>query len=209
MLLRPIVQDYLLPTLVYTGGAAEVAYFAQVAVVYEKLLGRVTPILPRFSATLMEPKAQRLIERYQLTLVDLFHGPEKLREILAARTLPSDLQGRFADAKATLEKSMAAIRETLAQLDSTLVDAASNAEEKIRYQLAQLEARAARAEVQRNEVIIRHADSLSSTLYPGKALQEREIAGVSFVAKYGPELLQNLYAAIHTDCHDHQVIEIP
>jgi len=63
VLLRPIVQDYLLPTLVYTGGPAEVAYFAQVAVVYEKLLGRVTPVLPRFSATLVEPKAQRLLDR--------------------------------------------------------------------------------------------------------------------------------------------------
>ncbi len=208
VLLRPVVQDYLLPTLVYTGGAAEVAYFAQAAVVYEKLLGRVTPILPRFSATLVEPKAQRLLERYRMTLPDFFHGPEKLREILATRTLPTDLQGRFAEAKASLEKSLGAIRESLARLDSTLVDAASNAEEKMKYQLAQLEARAARAEAQRNEVITRHAESLSSALYPNKALQEREIAGVSFVARYGPSLLQNLYETIHTDCHDHQVIEI-
>jgi bacillithiol biosynthesis cysteine-adding enzyme BshC len=208
VLLRPIVQDYLLPTLVYTGGAAEVAYFAQVAVVYQKLLGRVTPVLPRFSATLLEPKAQRLLERYQLTLPDLFQGPEKLRETLAARTLPSDLQTRFAEAKAALETSMDAIREIMNRLDSTLVDAASNAEEKMKYQLTQLEARAARAEAQRNEVVTRHAEGLSSLLYPNKALQEREIAGASFVARYGLALLQNLYEAIHTDCHDHQVIEI-
>lgn len=208
VLLRPIVQDYLLPTLVYTGGAAEVAYFAQAAVVYEKLLGRVTPVLPRFSATLVEPKSQRLLERYRLTLPDLFPGPEKLRETLAAHTLPSDVQVRFADAKESLEKSLGAIRETLARLDSTLVNAASNAEEKMKYQLTQLEARAARAEVQRNEVVTRHADSLSSALYPSKGLQEREIGGISFVAKYGPELLQNLYENIHTDCHDHQVVEV-
>ncbi len=208
VLLRPVVQDYLLPTLVYTGGPAEVAYFAQAAVVYQKLLGRVTPVLPRFSATLVEPKAQRLLERYRLTLSDLFHGPDKLRETLATRTLPSDLQGRFAEAKAALEKSLASIRESLARLDTTLVDAASNAEEKMKYQLTQLEARAARAEVQRNEVITRHAESLSSALYPNKALQEREIAGVSFLARIGPGLLQNLYETIHTDCHDHQVIEV-
>jgi bacillithiol biosynthesis cysteine-adding enzyme BshC len=208
VLLRPVAQDYLLPTLVYTGGPAEVAYFAQAAIVYEKLLGRVTPVLPRFSATLVEPKAQRLLDRYRLTLPDLFHGPEKLRETLAARTLSSDLQGRFAEAKASLEKSLGSIRESLARLDSTLVTAASNAEEKMKYQLTQLEARAARAEAQRNEVITRHADSLSSALYPNKSLQEREIAGVSFVARYGPGLLQNLYETIHTDCHDHQVIEI-
>jgi bacillithiol biosynthesis cysteine-adding enzyme BshC len=208
VLLRPIVQDYLLPTLVYTGGPAEVAYFAQVAVVYGKLLGRVTPVLPRFSATLVEPKAQRLLERYRLALPDLFLGPEKLRETLAARTLPSDLQGRFTEAKVALEKSLSAIRETLARLDPTLVAAAANAEEKMKYQLTQLEARAARAEAQRNEVVTRHAESLNWALYPNKALQEREIAGVSFVARYGPGLLQNLYDAIHTDCHDHQVIEV-
>jgi bacillithiol synthase len=208
VLLRPVMQDFLLPTLAYTGGSAEVAYFAQGAVVYEKLLGRVTPVLPRFSATLVEAKPQRLLERYRLTLQDLFHGPEKLRETLAGRTLPSDLQTRFTDAKAALETSLGAIRETLARLDSTLVDAASNAEEKMKYQLTQLEARAARAEAQRNEVITRHAESLSSALYPNKLLQEREIAGVSFVARYGTELLRDLYQTIHTDCHDHQVVEV-
>ena len=208
VLLRPVVQDYLLPTLVYTGGAAEVAYFAQVAVVYEKLLGRVTPILPRFSATLVEPKAQRLLERYGVKLPDLFHGPDKLQQILAERTLPPDLHKQFADAKSGLETSLAAIRESLKQLDPTLADAAATAESKMQYQLSGLESRAARAASLRNEVVARHAEALSHALFPNKVLQEREVAGVSFVARYGPELLQNLYEAIHTDCHDHQVIEV-
>ena len=208
VLLRPVVQDYLLPTLAYTGGAAEVAYFAQVAVVFEKLLGRVTPVLPRFSATLVEPKAQRLLERYGLGLPDLFHGPERLREIIASRTLPSDLQARFAETKGTLEISLATLREALAKLDSTLVDAASNAEAKMLHQLSQLEGRAARAASLRNEVVTGHADALSSALFPHKALQEREVAGVSFAARYGPGLLRDLYETIRCDCHDHQVIEI-
>jgi bacillithiol biosynthesis cysteine-adding enzyme BshC len=208
VLLRPVVQDYLLPTLAYTGGAAEVAYFAQVAVGYEKLLGRVTPVLPRFSATLVEAKSQRLLQRYGLGLPDLFHGPEKLREVIGQRTLPPDLQQRFEDTKKSLECSMSAVREALARLDSTLTDAASNAEAKMHYQLGQLQARAARAELSRNEVITRHAESLSSALFPNKALQEREIAGVSYLARYGSDLLRKLYDTIHTGCHDHQVIEI-
>ena len=208
VLLRPVVQDYLLPTLTYTGGAAEVAYFAQVAVVYEKLLGRVTPVLPRFSATLVEPKPQRLLERYGLGLPDLFHGPEKLREVIGQRTLPPDLQQRFDEAKKSLEQSMGAVREALARLDSTLTDAAGNAEAKMHYQLGQLQARAARAELGRNEVIARHADSLSSALFPNKVLQEREVAGVQYVARYGSQLLRDLYNTIHTGCHDHQVIDM-
>src|SRR5208282_2366063 len=95
VLLRPVVQDYLLPTLAYTGGAAEAAYFAQAGAVYEKILGRVTPIVPRFSATLVEPKVQRWLQQYGIAVLDTFHGPESLRHTLASRTLPAGLQAAF------------------------------------------------------------------------------------------------------------------
>jgi bacillithiol biosynthesis cysteine-adding enzyme BshC len=207
-LFRPVVQDYLLPTLVYTGGAAEVAYFAQAAVVYEKLLGRVTPILPRFSATLLDAKAERILTRYQLGLPEVFLGPEKVREVIAARSLPPDLQVRFSEAYASVEQSMAALRESIGRLDSTLIDTAESTRTSISHQIDRLRARVARAEQQRNEVITRHADALSHALFPNKVLQEREVAGVSFVARYGPELLANLYEHVRPDCHDHQVIEV-
>jgi bacillithiol biosynthesis cysteine-adding enzyme BshC len=207
-LFRPVVQDYLLPTLVYTGGAAEVAYFAQAAVVYEKLLGRVTPILPRFSATLLEAKAERILTRYQLSLPEVFQGPEKVREVIAARSLPPDLQTRFSEAYGSVEQSMAALRESIGKLDSTLVDTAESTRTSMSHQIDRLRARVSRAEQQRNEVITRHADGLSHALFPNKVLQEREVAGVSFVARYGRELLANLYEHVHPDCHDHQVIEV-
>ncbi len=76
------------------------------------------------------------------------------------------------------------------------------------HQIDRLRARVARAEQQRNEVITRHADALSNALFPNKVLQEREVAGVSFVARYGPDLLANLYQHVQPDCHDHQVIEV-
>ena len=208
VLLRPVVQDYLLPTLVYTGGAAEVAYFAQVAVVYEKLLGRVTPIVPRFSATLLEPKTERILTRYQLGLPDVLLGPEKVREAIAARSLPSDLQNRFSEAYARVEQTMAALRQSIGRLDSTLIDTAERTRTSMSHQIDRLQARVARAEQQRNEVITRHADALSNALFPHKTLQEREVAGVSFVARYGPELLVNLYQQVHLDCQDHQVIAL-
>ncbi len=206
VLLRPVIQDYLLPTLAYTGGSAEVAYFAQVAVVYEALLGRVTPIVPRFSATIVEPKPKALLDRYGLRLPDLFNGPEALREQMGSRTLPKELQSAFDQAETSLEKSLAAIREGLARLDSTLVDSATNAASKMQHQLTQLRAKAARAELRQTEVLGRHADLLSNALYPEKGLQEREIAGAFFVARHGVEFLRDVYQAIHPDCVDHQVL---
>jgi bacillithiol biosynthesis cysteine-adding enzyme BshC len=207
-LFRPVVQDYLLPTLAYTGGAAEVAYFAQAAVVYEKLLGRVTPILPRFSATLVEAKPGRILTRYGITLQEVFLGPESVRGAIAARSLPADLQSRFAEAQTTIKTSMAALRESIGNLDSTLVDTAESAQASMSHQLERLRARVARAEQLRNDVISRHADTLNNALFPNKALQEREMAGVSFLGQYGTRLLADLYGSIQPDCHDHQIMEV-
>ena len=208
VLLRPVIQDYLLPTLAYVGGAAEVAYFAQLGVVYESLLARVTPIVPRLSATIVEPKPKALLERYGLSLQDLFLGPEKLRELMASRTLPQELQSAFDQAEASLQKSLAAIGESLSRLDPTLVDSATNAASKMHHQLTQLRARAARAELRHEEILARKADLLCNLLYPNKTLQEREIAGVYFMARQGTEFLHALYNTIHTDCLDHQVITV-
>ena len=69
-------------------------------------------------------------------------------------------------------------------------------------------AQAARAEAQKGELVARHSDHISQGLYPEKGLQERGIGGVYFLAKYGLELLGQLHGAMHTDCHDHQVIEL-
>jgi uncharacterized protein YllA (UPF0747 family) len=168
----------------------------------------VTPILPRFSATLVEAKAERLLTRYCMGLPEVLLGPEKVRETIAARSLPSDLQARFSDARASVEKSMAALRESIGRLDSTLIDTAESTQTSMSNQIGRLQARVARAEQLRNEVVTRHADTLSYSLFPHKALQEREVAGVSFVARYGRELLASLYQQIQPDCHDHQVIEV-
>ena len=208
VLLRPVVEDYLLPTLAYTGGAAETAYFGQAGAVYEALLGRVTPIVPRFSATIVEPKTQRLLEKHGIRVTDVFHGPEALRREIAAHSLPDELQEAFESAKKSFDENFATLREKLEKLDRTLVDAAETSCSKMQHQLEKLRAQAARAEAQKGELVTRHADHLSDALYPYKELQERGVGGIYFLARYGEDLLHQLYETIHSDCHDHQILEL-
>ena len=208
VLLRPVVQDYLLPTLAYTGGAAEAAYFAQAGAVYEALLGRVTPIIPRFSATVVEPKIQRLLEKFDITVPDVFAGPDALLRQLAERSLPQDLQAAFEIARKSLASHLSTIKEKLVKLDPTLVDAAETARSKVEYQLERLSSQAARAEAQKSELVNRKAEFLSQALYPDKNLQERGVGGIFYLARYGPEFLHQLYDAIQPDCFDHQILEV-
>jgi uncharacterized protein YllA (UPF0747 family) len=206
VLLRPVIQDYLLPTLAYFGGPAEVAYFAQISVVYEKLAGRVTPILPRFTATLIEPRQQKLLTRYDLTMMDFFGGAELLKETLASRELPKELHETFAAADGHLDELFAGVKGSLQKLDPTLVDAAKLAERKMRYQVERLRSKAARAELRRNQLIEQHANELLTNLFPHHALQEREIAGVYYIARHSRELIDRLIEAARAHCPGHQLV---
>ena len=208
VLLRPLMQDYLLPTLCYIGGPSEVAYFAQIEVVYRKLAGRVTPVVPRIFATLIEPRIAKLMDRYQLSLPDLFNTPEKTRELVASRALPDSILKSFDLAAEHVEKALALIQGPLEKLDKTLIDAAENAGSKMRYQLQGIRDKAARAEARKNTEVLRHADELITALYPNKELQEREIGAAYFLLKYGKSVLEQIKAAVRTGCGEHQVIRI-
>jgi bacillithiol synthase len=206
VLLRPVVEDYLLPTVAYVGGAAEIAYFAQVDVLYQALLGRVTPIVPRFSATLIEGKAKALLDRYQLAFSDVLTGPERLRERIGSHLFGRNLEDSFDQAQGAIERSMETLRERLGELDKTLAESASNAESKMLYQLTSLRSRAARAELRQSEVAERHARLVSASIFPNRLLQEREFAGVYFLARHGIGLVGELLPFVRADCLDHQLI---
>jgi bacillithiol biosynthesis cysteine-adding enzyme BshC len=208
VLLRPLVQDYLLPTLCYVGGPAEIAYFAQIEMVYRKLADRVTPIVPRIFATLIEPRAAKLLDRYQLSLTDMFNTPEKTRELVAARALPDSILKSFDSAAEHLEQALALLQGPLEKLDRTLVDAAENAGSKMRYQLQGVRDKAARAEARKNTEVLRHADELITALYPNKELQEREVGAAYFLLKYGHGVVEQIKSAARTGCAEHQVIRV-
>jgi bacillithiol biosynthesis cysteine-adding enzyme BshC len=208
VLLRPVLQDYWLPTLAYIGGPAEIAYFAQAAVLYQKLLGRITPILPRMSATLIEPRIERLLLKYEVELPELFHGECQLRDCLAARSLPPELKDDFELARRAVQVNLQRLSTSLQKLDPTLVEAAERAASKVSYQVARLEKRAAQAELRRSEIIARHAAQIENALFPNKSLQEREIAALHFYASHGPELINRLVELAQTRCPEHKVLRL-
>jgi bacillithiol biosynthesis cysteine-adding enzyme BshC len=208
VLLRPVVQDYLFPTAVYFGGPAEIAYFAQGGVVYEKLLGRRTPVLPRLSATLISPAMSELMERYGLSFCDLFHGSEQVSELLASRALAPGLRSSLKETRSSLESHLEALRAELQKLDPTLVDSASRSERKMLYQLSKIGSKAARAELRRNEELAKDACRVLTELFPHKELQERVLPGIYFLAQYGPELIGELKKAAAKQCPGHQIVRL-
>jgi bacillithiol synthase len=192
VLLRPVVQDTLLPTAAYIGGPAEIAYMAQAQVVYQHLLGRMPAILPRASFTIIEPPVARLLKKYGLDFRDVIRGRQHLRARMEMKSLPRALAGRFEKDEKSLRKLLAAYQKPLERLDGTLAGALGLAERKILHQFLKLKSKAGRAENFRTGVLDRHERMLLDALYPHRGLQERTLSALPWLAAYGPEFLDDL-----------------
>jgi bacillithiol biosynthesis cysteine-adding enzyme BshC len=191
-LLRPVVQDTLLPTAAYVGGPAEIAYMAQAQVVYQRILGRMPAILPRVSFTVIEPSIARFLAQYGLEIRDILAGAQHVRSKMEQKSLPDTLAARFDAGEESLRNLLKSYEESLARLDSTLVEALHSSEVKILHQFSQLKAKVARAENFRSGVLDRHHRILLDALHPGGDLQERSLCFLPLLATYGPAFLDDL-----------------
>ena len=206
-LLRPVFQDFLLSSSVIVGGPAEIAYFAQSAVLYENILGRVTPALPRFSATLIEPAIGELMRQHGLTLERVFsETPASLAQLLAARAMPIEGKQKLAAAGTALDAELTPLIEWMRSLDAGLGRSAETAASKMRYQMNRLRRLAANFQLQREASLGRHGEAIGRALYPGGALQERLHGAAYYFARHGFELAEELTAQAGNGCPGHTAL---
>jgi bacillithiol biosynthesis cysteine-adding enzyme BshC len=204
--LRAVVQDYLLPTIAYYGGAAEIAYFAQTAEVYRILNRPATPILPRASLTFVEKHTWRSLERYGLRLQDFFQGPDHVMAGVVTKYLGQETSATFEHTTETFNKELDELQQQLRRVDPTLADALDKGRRKINYQLDGLRARFNRAQVARDEAVHRQLKHAFDLLYPQKNLQERHINIASFLARHGLYFVDWIFDAIELETNQHEVV---
>ena len=191
-LLRPVVQDYLFPTAAYVGGPAEISYFAQSEVVYRRVLERMPVLLPRAGFTLVDAKAAKLLQKYDLTVEDVWQGSQVVRKKMEAHSVPKGLAESFERNQKLIDEMMQDLAGQIEKLDPTLVGAVENAKSKIAFQIENLRLKSGRALDERNHVIGEHERYLESLLYPNKALQSRELCLLPFLARWGPDGMRDL-----------------
>jgi len=214
-LLRPVFQDTILPTTAYVGGPAEVAYFAQSAVLYEKIAKRVTPILPRMSATVLEPAIATVMVQHEVSLPDAMTTPDELAQRLGARAMPIEAKRRLAAAGNALDEALTAAVSYMGALDAGLGQTAEVSASKMRYQMDRLRRLAATHELNKESSLKKHADAMALHLFPEGHPQERVIAGAWFVAAWeiakgeaGSGFIDLLVETAASQCPGHLVVRI-
>lgn len=195
LLLRPVLQDYLFPTAAFIVGPGEMSYAGQVQPIYDSL-GIAAPLmLPRYSATLVEPKLARHLDAYDLAVPDVWTDAGALLATVSRAHEGGDTEAVFAAASEALEPVLAALQAHAAAVDATLERTAEGTANRVRGELGKLEEKVMRALRQRDETLQRRLGLLQAQLYPAGALQERRLALTGFLAKFGDQLVDSLAAA--------------
>ena len=207
-LLRPVVQDFILPTVAYVGGPAELAYIAQSRVIYDDLLGRMPVVLARASFTLLDARTHKLMQRYGLTLPAFLHGEDALRKTIASKLIPASLTAGFEQVRGAIDAQMQHLHADVAAFDPTLAAALDKSRAKMQYQLSKMERKTAREKLRRDNRASEETSYMANLIFPEKHLQERYYSILPFLAKHGPQLVDTLAEFVNLDCPDHKVLVV-
>ena len=207
-LLRPVLQDFLLPTAAYVGGPAELAYLAQSQVLYEKLLGRQPVAFPRAGFTLLDERAAKRMRRYHLNLPGLLTNDQTLQARMSAQLVPVELRDSLAATQQTIAAALDTLSGQLGRFDVSLNGALGTSRRKIEYQLDKIGRKTASQMMARDAQAAADAKSLSGLVFPEKHLQERLYSIVPFLAKFGPGLIADLYEQVEIGNPDHRVFTV-
>ena len=208
VLLRPIVQDTLFPTVCYVAGPNELAYLGQLRRVYDAFSTPMPLIQQRATATLVDSSALRFLTRYDVALESLRAQDEAVLNAVLEAQLPPSVEASLDEAVRTLEQRMERLAKEVVQIDPTLEGASRSTLSRMQDDLKKLHGKIIQAAKRKDETLRRQFQNARAQAFPGGEPQERAVGFVYFLNKYGPALVDRLYAELPVDAGTHWVVTI-
>lgn len=206
VVLRPLVQDMLLPTVAYVAGPSEVAYHAQLKPLYEHLNIPQPVVYPRASGSFVEEKLDRVMEKYHLELTQFFEDPDAVAAQVVEQVEEVKVEKIFGNATRLTHDALNELKFGLKDIDPTLLGTLEGVKSKIDINLGVLKEKAITAQKRRNETAVRQIERAATSLLPNGGLQERELNIVYYMNKYGPELVKWLVGELDITGFKHQIL---
>lgn len=208
VLLRPVCQDFLLPTAVYVGGPSEISYFAQVLPNYS-FFNVTTPILfPRSSATILEQRQLAVIDKFNLSLSDFTYEESSLIEKVIKQISEFNFEELFSKSESEIKATLNDLKEKLLTVDVSLTQPIEKSIIRIDQTLSTLKGKSQSAEERKHQTVIAQLQKVRNVINPNNALQERELNFIYFANKYGIDIIKWIFNELKTNMIEHQVLEV-
>lgn len=208
VLLRPIVEDTLFPTVCYVSGPNELAYLGQLREVYQHFGVPMPLMYPRASATVLDSASARFLEKHDLPFEALQARDESALNHLLAASLPDSVNHALTEADKAIEEKMAAIIASVPAIDATLEGAAKSTLGKLQHDLATLRGKVISAAKKRDETLRRQFFRAQAQAFPDGIPQERALGSVALLNRYGPAFVQRLMQELPLDLGHHWVLTL-
>jgi bacillithiol biosynthesis cysteine-adding enzyme BshC len=208
VLLRPVVQDTLFPTICYVAGPNELAYLGQLRAVYAHFGVPMPLMYPRASATVLDSAALRFITKYKLPLEALQAQDEAALNELLKTQIPPVVEESFTEAARTIDAQMTRLIQGMPALDPTLEGAARSTLGRMQHDLQSLHGKMIQAAKRRDETLRRQFMHARALAFPNGHAQERTIGFISFLNEYGPAFVDRLDEELPLDLGNHWIITI-
>ena len=208
VLLRPIVQDAIFPTVCYVSGPNELAYLGQLRRVYEHFGVPMPLMYPRASATILDSAAARFFEKHDLPFEALQARDEGALNRLLAASLPESVDHALKEAEESIQQKMAAIIASVPAIDATLEGAAKSTLGKLQHDLSNLRGKVISAAKKRDETLRRQFFRAQAQAFPDGHPQERALGIIALLNRYGPALVQTLVHELPLDTRHHWVLTL-
>ena len=208
VVMRPLMQDYLLPTVFYVAGPGEISYFAQFRRVYEWMGIEMPGIYPRASATLLERSVARVLERYALDLGDFGPGVDRVFGDVVKRTSEHDIDRAFGDVTSQINQAVDGLTPLIESIDQNLIRTAKATGASLQKELDKLKGRIFRAEKRNHDEIRSRLERASENIFPAGKLQERALSPIYFLNKYGIGLVDRLMDELDLDTSHHRIVRL-
>lgn len=190
--LRPVLQDYLLPVAGYVGGPGEIAYYAQMKTFYEVFGFKMPAIIPRFSITIFESAIDRIIEKLPFDWPKYMDRIEDLEKEFVDKSETADIEKIFGIWKSHIDELSHAKRKEIGKIDPTLKGSVGKAKANYFSELDKLKGKVYRSVKDQEKTQIDRIKRIKNNLFPNGNLQEREIAFIFFLNKYGPDFYDRI-----------------
>jgi bacillithiol biosynthesis cysteine-adding enzyme BshC len=208
VLLRPLVQDTLFPTVCYVGGPSELAYLGQLREVYAHFAVPMPLVAPRASATVVDSAALRFLGKHDIPLAHFQRQDELTLNQLLESQLPKAVETSFAEAGAALTERLDAVTAAAQIVDATLEGAARSTLGKMQHDLQALHGKVVQAAKKKDETLRRQFTRTQTQLFPNGQPQERELGLVWLLNRYGPATVDRLVEVLPVDAGHHWVLTI-
>jgi bacillithiol biosynthesis cysteine-adding enzyme BshC len=208
VLLRPLVQDTLFPTVCYVAGPSELAYLGQLRAVYEHFGVPMPLMYPRASATLVDSATRRFLSRYEVRFEDLQPQDESALNRLLESQLPAAVEAALTEADTSIHRTLERIIEVIPAVDPTLAGAARTTLGKMEHDLRALQNKVIQAAKKRDETLRRQFSRSQAQIFPLGHPQERTLGGIYFLNRYGPALVDRLLEELPLEMGQHWIVTI-